>query len=48
MPQLEALAEFSELTGISLDGMVHGFLGDYIKCTIGAYQETLLKRAAQS
>ncbi len=36
------------MRGISLERMVHGFLGDYIECTIGAYRETLLKRAAQS
>jgi hypothetical protein len=46
-PQLEALSEFSELTGLSLDRMVHDSLGDYIEW-IDAYKETLLKSTAQS
>jgi hypothetical protein len=39
---------FSELTGLTVDQMVNAALSDYIECTVGAYEETLLKKAAQS
>jgi hypothetical protein len=46
--QLDKLLQFSELTGLTVDQMVNAALSDYIECTVGAYEETLLKKAAQS